>query len=125
MANIKVPLSEDLKLCINDARLICECLNMAKTTLKEVKPANIVVEQTIKYKINRIDKVLPIIEKSAQYDFYESVKKCQSGQCKRENIGDVGQDTFTIMANRKGTNKGKETKTVKKSSRNQSKKKGV
>lgn len=33
MANIKVPLSEDLKLCINDARLICECLNMAKTTL--------------------------------------------------------------------------------------------
>ena len=50
MANIKVPLSEDLKLCINDARLICECLNMAKTTLKEVTTANIVVEQTIKQK---------------------------------------------------------------------------
>ena len=126
MANIKVPLSEDLKLCINDARLICECLNMAKTTLKEVKPANIVVEQTIKHKINRIDKVLPIIERSAQYDFDESVRRCQSGQCKRENIGDVGQDTFTIMANRKGNSKDKETKIVKnKSSRRKNKKKNT
>ena len=77
-------------------------------------------------KINRIDKVLPIIERSAQYDFDESVRRCQSGQCKRENIGDVGQDTFTIMANRKGNSKDKETKIVKnKSSRSKNKKKNT
>lgn len=105
MSVIKVPLSEDLKLCINDARLICECLNIAKKTLQEVVPANIVVQQTIKYKIDRINKVMPVIEKSAQYDFNESVERCKNGMCKNENIGDVGADTFAIMANRKGKNK--------------------
>lgn len=66
------------------------------------------------------------ITSKSYLSLYESVRRCQSGQCKRENIGDVGQDTFTIMANRKGNSKDKETKIVKnKSSRSKNKKKGA
>lgn len=103
MAKFTVPLSDEFKISVGQARLICECLNMAKSTLKEITPSNIIVESTIKLKIESINKLLPIIERSAQYDFDQSVSKCRNGQCKNENIGDVGQDVFTIMANRKGT----------------------
>ena len=59
-----------------DARLICECLNIAKQYLEESTPANEPTKAAINKKINDIYELIKKIEKYAGYDFFKQIDKC-------------------------------------------------
>ena len=70
-----------------DARLICECLNIAKQYLEESTPANEPTKAAINKKINDIYELIKKIEKYAGYDFFKQI-----------NIMSIAKSTFTFIS---------------------------
>ncbi len=78
-----------------DARLICECLNIAKQYLEESTPANEPTKAAINKKINDIYELIKKIEKYAGYDFFKQIDKCS-----KKRSDDIAEEAM-ILSSRK------------------------
>ena len=78
-----------------DARLICECLNIAKQYLEESTPANEPTKAAINKKINDIYELIKKIEKYAGYDFFKQIDKFS-----KKRSDDIAEEAM-ILSSRK------------------------
>ena len=77
-------------------RVICECLNIARETLVNSKPANTSSQKVIGRKLNEIEEVMALIEIVAGYKFSKQLEKC-----KKKNGDDVAEDAMVLSASKK------------------------